>query len=98
MSLPGGTYFWTNAGTASNGHSAFMIVRDDGAVWATDVDPSVTPQGGGLLVPLNEQARGESDAGADLSDAAIGRLFPGGDLAAAGRHGRGVLMRLRQFW
>jgi hypothetical protein len=51
------------------------------AVWATDVDPSAAPSGG-LLVPLNDQARQDSDSGVDLSDEAIAGLFPDASVEA----------------
>ena len=49
MNLPAGASFWAPAGTASNGHDAWVVGKDDGAAWATDVDPSTTPK---EVVPL----------------------------------------------
>jgi hypothetical protein len=78
--MPSGTYVYASAGTASNGHTAWVVQNDDGAVWATDVDPSTTPGSGGLIVPLNDQARKDSKIGANLSDTAVSNLFPGASL------------------
>jgi hypothetical protein len=70
------SYVAARAGTASNGHEAWVVKNDGGAVWATDADPSTTPSSGGLVAPLNEQARQASDAGADLSEDSVAGLFP----------------------
>ena len=83
LDMPSGAYVYADAGTASNGMEAWVVgKKDDGAVWATDVDPSTTPSSGGLLVPLNEQARQDSIAGVDLSDEAIAGLFPNASVDA----------------
>jgi len=82
LDMPSGTYVYVEAGTASNGHSAWVVREDDGAVWATDVDPSTTPSSGGLIVPLNAQARQDSDTGVDLPASAIANLFPDASEAA----------------
>jgi hypothetical protein len=74
--MPSGTYVYADAGTASNGHASWVVKKDDGAVWATDVDPSTTPGGAAIIVPLNDQARQDSTAGVDLSDEVIAGLFP----------------------
>lgn len=55
---------------------AWVVKKDDGAIWATDVDPSTEPSSGGLLVPLNDQAHQDSDAVVDLPDETIAGLFP----------------------
>jgi hypothetical protein len=39
-------------------------------------DPSTKPGSVGLIVPLNDKARTESDIGAGLSQAQITNLFP----------------------
>jgi hypothetical protein len=76
LDMSSGAYVYADAGTASNGMEAWVVKKDDGAIWATDVDPSTPPSSGGLVVPLNEQARQDSIAGVDLSDEAIAGLFP----------------------
>lgn len=76
LSLPPGTYVYADAGAAMNGMPAWVVRKDDGAIWATDVDPSSEPSSGGLLVPLNDQARQDSEAGVDLTDETIAGLFP----------------------
>jgi hypothetical protein len=76
LDMPSGSYVYVAAGTASNGHDAWVIAKNDGAVWATDVDPSSTPKSGGLIVPLNDKARGDAAVGKSLSAEAIANLFP----------------------
>jgi hypothetical protein len=76
LSMPSGTYVYADAGAASNGMPARVVKKDDGAVWATDVDPSTEPSSGGLIVPLNDQARQDSEVGVDLNDETIAGLFP----------------------
>jgi hypothetical protein len=84
LSMPSGTYVYADAGTASNGMPAWVVKKDDGAIWATDVDPSTEPSSGGLIVPLNDQARQDSDTGVDLTDEAIAGLFPDASVGAVG--------------
>jgi hypothetical protein len=76
LGMPSGTYVYADAGTASNGRPAWVVQKDDGAVWATDVDPSIKPSSGGLLVPMNDQARQDSDSGVDLTRTQVAGLFP----------------------
>jgi hypothetical protein len=37
--MPSGGYVFHEAGIASNEHGAWVVKKDDGAIWATDVDP-----------------------------------------------------------
>jgi hypothetical protein len=73
--LPSGGYVFHEAGTASNGQRAWVVKKDDGAIWATDVDPSTSPQTG-LVFPLNTKARADADVGADVSETAVSNMFP----------------------
>jgi hypothetical protein len=84
--MPSGTYVYADAGTASNGKPAWVVKKDDGAIWATDVDPSMEPSSG-LLVPLNDQARQDSDSGVDLTDETIAGLFPDASVDAVANCG-----------
>ena len=76
LGMPSGSYVFVEAGTASNDHPAWIVLKEDGAAWATDVDPSTKPSSGGLIVPVNDKARSESNVGAGLSQAQITNLFP----------------------
>ena len=76
LDMPSGSYVFVEAGSASNGHPAWIVFKEDGAAWATDVDPSTKPSSGGLIVPINDKARSESDVGVGLSQAQITNLFP----------------------
>jgi hypothetical protein len=87
LDMPSGTYVYVDARTRNNGLRAWAVQKDDGGTWATDVDPSTSPSSGGLIVPLNDQARQDSQLGVDLSDATIANLFPGappGNLSLCG--------------
>jgi hypothetical protein len=76
LDMPSGSYVFVEVGTASNGHPAWIVLKEDGAAWATDVDPSTKPSSGGLIVPINDKARSESNIGAGLSQDQITNLFP----------------------
>jgi hypothetical protein len=80
--MPSGGYVFHEAGTASNGHAAWVVKKDDGAIWATDVDPSTSPTTGGLVFPLNAKARTDADVGADVSETAVSNMFPAASVGA----------------
>jgi hypothetical protein len=52
----------TLAEYSRSSHREQPLRRLDGAVWATDVDPSKKPTSGGLIAPLNAQADALWDA------------------------------------
>jgi hypothetical protein len=48
-----------------NGVSQWYAASPEGGLWITSISPS-TDDGGGTVLPLNEQARSESDLGVDV--------------------------------
>jgi hypothetical protein len=55
--MPSGGYVFHEAGIASNEHGAWVVKKDDGAIWATDVDPSTSPTTGGPCLPAECQSQ-----------------------------------------
>jgi hypothetical protein len=84
MQMPPGQYVYSDAGTTLTGRTAWVVKKDDGAMWATDINPALTPSEGGLVVPLNDQARAESDSGAALPSSQVADLFPGASASSVG--------------
>lgn len=65
----------------ANGAAAWYVATSTGGLWVTSVPPDTGD--GGLTVPLNDQARTESDVGVDASPDAPGLGGADADSAAA---------------
>jgi hypothetical protein len=84
LDMPAGSYVYAEAGTTATSLAfpfstrAWTVTKvDDGAVWATDMNPSRPPTGGAFVEPLNDQARQDSDAGfAEWSEEDVRNFFP----------------------